>query len=94
MDNNIFEHVFSHADLKSKILLIRRAKSTGLPNRLLVFLTPSTDLQGGRTFILVLKKLHFCHFNFFSDFYLFFVCINCLIIGSLQPATKYMLFDN
>ena len=31
---------------------------------------------------------------FSSDFDLFVVCIHCLIIGSLQPVTKYMLFDN
>ena len=33
----------------------------------MVFVTPSTGLLGGRTFLLVLKKIHF-----FSDFYLFF----------------------
>ena len=32
--------------------------------------------------------------NFVSDFYLFFAWIHCLIIGSLQPVAKYMLFDN
>ena len=37
----------------------RPANSTGLPSRLLVLLTPSTGLLGGRTFLLVLKKLHF-----------------------------------
>ena len=37
-------------------VLCRPAKSTGLPSRLLVFLTPSTGLLGGRTFLLVLKK--------------------------------------
>ena len=26
--------------------------------------------------------------------YLFFVWIHCLTIGSLQPVTNYMLFDN
>ena len=31
---------------------------------------------------------------YFSDFYLFFVCIHCLIIGSLQPVTKYVPFYN
>ena len=36
----------------------RPAKSTALPSRLLVCLTPSTGLLGGRTFLLVLKKLH------------------------------------
>ena len=72
----------------------RPAKSTGLPRRLLFFLTPSTDLLGGRTFILVLKKLHYWYFNLIYDFYLFFVWIHCLIIGSLQPVTRYMLFDN
>ena len=58
------------------------------------FLTPSTDLLGGRTFILVLKKLHFWYLNLFSYFYLFFVWIHSLIIGSLQPATKHTLFYN
>ena len=74
---------------------IAPAKSTGLPSSLLVFLTPyNTGLLGGRTFLLVLKKLHFWCLTFISDFDLFFVCIHCLIIGSLQPVTKYMLFDN
>ena len=53
-----------------------------------VFLTPSTGLRGCRTFLRVLKKLHFLVFNFFSDFYFFFVWIHCLIIGSLQPVIK------
>ena len=66
---------------------------TGLPSRLLLFLTPSTGLLDGRTFLLVLKKLHFWYKKN-SDFYLFFVWIHCLIISSLQPVTKYMLFDN
>ena len=35
--------------------LIRPAQSTGLTIRLLVSLTPSTGLLGGRTFLLVLK---------------------------------------
>ena len=59
-----------------------------------VFLTPSTGLLGGKIFLLVLKKLHFLYLNFFGDFDLFFVWIHCLIIGSLQPVTKYMLFVN
>ena len=50
--------------------------------------------EGGRTFLLVLKKLQFCHFYFFSDFDFFFVWIHCLVIGLLQPVTKYMLFGN
>ena len=58
------------------------------------FLTPSTGLLGGRTFLLVLKKFHFLYLNLFSDFHLFLVWIHCLTIGSLQPVTKYMLFDN
>ena len=61
----------------------RPAKSTGLPSRLLVLLTPSTGLLGCRTFLLVLKKIHFWYLIFFSDLDLFFVCIHCLIIGSL-----------
>ena len=72
----------------------RPAKSTGLLSRLLLFLTPSTVLLGGRIFLLILKKLYFWYLIFFSDFYLFFVWIHCLIMGSLQPVTKYMLFDN
>ena len=36
------------------------------------FSTPSTDLLGGRTFLLVLKKLHFWYLNIFPDFDLFF----------------------
>ena len=60
----------------------RPAKSTGLPS-----------LLGGRTFLLVLKKLHFWYYIFSSHFDLFFVWIHCLIIGSLQPVTKSMLFD-
>ena len=32
------------------------SKSTGLPSRLLFFLTQSTNLLGGRTFLLVLRK--------------------------------------
>ena len=64
----------------------RPAMSTGLPSRLL-FLTPS-----GRTFLLAKQKK--LYEILFSDFYLFFVWIHCLIIGSLQPVTKYMLFDN
>ena len=67
---------------------VRPAKSTGLPSRLLVFFTPSTGLLGGRTFLLVLKKLHFWYLIFFSDLDLFFVLIHGLIIGSLQPVTK------
>ena len=63
-------------------LASRPAKSTGFPSRLLFFLLPSTDLLGGRTFLLVLKKLNFWYLQFLSDFYLFFVCIHCLIIGS------------
>ena len=66
----------------------------GLTSRLPVFLTSSTSLLGDRPFLLVLKKNHFWYLNFFSDFYFFFVCIHCLMIGSLQPVTKYMLFDN
>ena len=57
-------------------LTTRPAKSTGLPSRLLFFLTPSTDLLGGRTFLLVLKKLNFWYLIFFPDFYLFFVWIH------------------
>ena len=64
-----------------------QVKSAGLPSSLLVFLTPSTSLLGGRTFLLVLKKFNFWYFNLFSDFDLFFVRIHCLIIGSLQPVT-------
>ena len=66
----------------------RPAKSTGLPSRLLLFLTPSTGLLGDRTFLLVLKKKSFFVFTFV------FLWIHCLVIDSLQPATKYMLFDN
>ena len=72
----------------------RPAKSTGLPRRVLFFLTLSTGLLGGRTFLLVFKKNHFLYLHFFSDFDLFFVWIHCLIIGLLQPVTKYMLFEN
>ena len=72
----------------------RPAKSTGLSSRLPVFLTPSTGLLGGRTFLLILTKFHFWYYKFVHDFNLFFVWIHCLIIGSLQPVTKYTLFDN
>ena len=37
----------------------RPAKSTGLPSRLPVLLTPATGLLGGRTFLLILKKNSF-----------------------------------
>ena len=43
------------------------------------FVIPSTGLLGRRTFLLVFEKKSI----FFSDFYLFFVCIHCLIVGSL-----------
>ena len=72
----------------------KSAKSTGLPSRLLFCLTPSTDLLGGRTFLLVLKILHFWNLQFILFFILFVVWIHYLTIGSLQPVTKYMLFDN
>ena len=52
--------------------LIRPAKPTGLPSRLLGVLTPSTGLLGGRMFLLVLKKLHFWYLNFFI--FLHFLC--------------------
>ena len=69
--------------------ITRPAKSTGLPSRLVYRSTGwyniSTDLE----------KNHFWYLIFFSlDFNLFFMCIHCLMIGSLQPVTKYMLFDN
>ena len=73
---------------------VQRNQYTGLRSILPAFLTPSTGLLGGRTFLLVLKKLHFWYLHFFGDFDLFFVWIHCLIIGSLQLVTKYMLFDN
>ena len=57
-----------------------------------LFITPSTDLLGGRTFLLVLKKLNFWYLKFFSDFYLFFVWIHCLVIGLRQPVTKYLCY--
>ena len=41
---------------RSQVAAGRPAKSTGLPSRLLGFLTQSTGLLGGRTFLLVLKK--------------------------------------
>ena len=48
-----------------------------------VFLPPSTDLLGGRIFLLVLKNFVF-GINFFVPIFIsFFVCIHCLIIGSL-----------
>ena len=43
----------------------RPAKSTGLPCRLLFFVTPSTGLLGGRAFLPVLEKLHFLIYKFF-----------------------------
>ena len=44
----------------------RPAKSTGLiSSRLLGFVTSSTGLLGGRTFLLVLKNLYFLYFNLF-----------------------------
>ena len=58
------------------------------------FLTPSTGLQGSRTFLMELEKITFLVSNFYLFIYLFFVWIRCLIIGSLQPVTKYVLFDN
>ena len=48
---------------------IRPAKSTDLSSRLLGFLTPSTGLLGGRTFLLVLKK--FVILIFFLIYFLF-----------------------
>ena len=53
--------------------IARPAKSTGLPSRLLGFLTPSTGLLGGRTFLLVLKKIHFGIYNFFLIL-IYFLC--------------------
>ena len=44
----------------------RPAKSTGLiPSRLLGFVTSSTGLLDGRTFLLVLKKIYLWYFFFF-----------------------------
>ena len=43
----------------------RPAKSTGLPSRLLGFVTPSNSLLGGRTSLLVLKKFRFWYLIFF-----------------------------
>ena len=51
------------------------------------FLTPYTGLLGGRTFILVLKKIHFWYLTFFSDFYLFFVCIQYSLSDNGLAAT-------
>ena len=59
----------------------RPVKSTGLPSRLLGFLTPSTGLLGGRTFLLLIfgiKK---------NYFYLFFV-LDSLSDNMLAAASK------
>ena len=52
----------------------RRAKSTGLPSRILGFLTHSTGLLGGRTFLLVLKKKHKFGILIFFLILIFFWC--------------------
>ena len=56
-------------------------------------LTPSTGLLlGGRTFLLVLKELHFWYLNL----YLFIFCADSPSDNRLvaQPVTKCMLFDS
>ena len=63
----------------------RPAKSPGLPSRLLFFLPPSTGLLGGRTFILVLKKIQFWYLIFFSDF-TFIFCVDSLSDNRLAAA--------
>ena len=59
----------------------RPAKSTGLiPSRLLGFVTSSTGLLGGRTFLLVLKKLHFWYF--FGFLILIYLSVDSLSGGN------------
>ena len=72
----------------------RPDKSTGFPSRLLSFFNPIYRSNGWWNIATGFETVTFLVFNLFSDFYLFFVWIHCLIIGSLQPVTKYMLFDN
>ena len=45
---------------------------------------PSSDLLGGRTFLLVLKKLHFWYLFIFHDFDLF--CVDSLSDNRLAVA--------
>ena len=48
---------------------------TGLPGRLLVFLTPSTGLLSGKTFLLDFEKMSFLVLNSIPDF---FWCVDSL----------------
>ena len=62
---------------------IRPAKSTGLPSRLLVFLTPSTGQLGGRTFLLVFTKLHFWYKK---KLFILIFCVDSLSDNRLAAA--------
>ena len=61
----------------------RPAKSTGLPSRLLVFLTPSTGLLGARTLLLVLKS-----YIFRIKKILIFICVHSLSDNRLAVASN------
>ena len=74
-----WSHDFSAAptshDTTLVCTLVYTVQPADLPSLLLhpadywLFLPPSTGLLGGGTFLLVLKKLHFWFYNFFSYFY-------------------------